>query len=62
MYFQYLGLRKTWLNKCLKGCVSEDPPTDNMGNGLKQCRNLNESTLTIFVNHCEGNCLGASPF
>ena len=31
MYFSTYGLRKTWLDKCLKSPVSEDPLTSNMG-------------------------------
>ena len=30
MYFWTYRLRKTWLNKCLKSPVSEDPSTSNM--------------------------------
>ena len=62
MYFRNLGLRKMSIDKCLKSCFSEDPSTDNITNGLKHCSNLNDSILTIFINHCEGNCTGKSPF
>ena len=55
MYFPKYRLRKTWLDKCLKSRVSEDPSTDNMANGSKQFCNLNNSTFTISVNHCGGN-------
>ena len=58
MYFRNLGFRKTSLDKCLKSSVSEDPWTDNITNGLKHCWNLNYSTFTIFINDCEGNCVG----
>ena len=37
MYFLTYGLRKTWLYKCLKIPVSEDPSTSNMVNGPKDC-------------------------
>ena len=37
MHFWTYRLRKTWLGKCLKSCVSEDPLTRNMVNGLKNC-------------------------
>ena len=37
MYFSTYGPRKTWLDKCLKGFVLEDPSTSNMGNGPKHC-------------------------
>ena len=30
MYFQKYGLRKTWLDRCLKNPISEDPSTTNM--------------------------------
>ena len=51
MYFRKYRLRKTWLDKCLKSCFSEDPSRDNMANGWKYCCNLNESIFTIFINH-----------
>ena len=35
MYFSIYGLQNTWLDKCLKSPVSEDPSTSNMINGLK---------------------------
>ena len=37
MYFQNYILRKTWLEKCLKGAASEEPLTSNMVNGSKHC-------------------------
>ena len=37
MYFSTYGLRKTWLDKCVKRTVSEDPSTTNMVNLLKNC-------------------------
>ena len=55
MYFWTYGLRKTWLDKCLKSPVSEDPSTSNMVNGPKHCWNLNDSTFTIFIDRCEEN-------
>ena len=55
MYFRNYGLRKTWLEKCLRSPVSEDPSTGNMVNELKHCFNLNKSTLSIFTDHCEVN-------
>ena len=57
MFFQEYRLRKTWLGKFLKGRVSEDPSTDNMANGLKQCCSLNGSTISIFINHCRCICV-----
>ena len=62
MYFPKYRLRKTWLDKCLKSRVSEDPSTDNMANGSKHCCNLNDSTFTIIINHCETNCIGKGLF
>ena len=55
--FVFLKLRtpKTWLGKCLKSPVSEDPSTSNMVKMPKHCWNLPHSTFIIFVHHCEGN-------
>ena len=54
-YFWTYGLQKTWLDKGLKSPVSEDALTSDMVNGPKHCWNLEESTFTIFIGHCEGN-------
>ena len=35
--FELMDSEKTWLDKCLKSPVSEDPSTSNMGNGWKHC-------------------------
>ena len=53
----FLNLRtpKTWLDKCQKSPVSEDPSTSNMVNGTKHRWNLNHSTFTIFIDPCEEN-------
>ena len=56
-YFRNYGLRKTSLGKCLKSRDSEKPSTGNMANGSKHCCSLNDITLTIFINHGEGNCV-----
>ena len=61
MDFLTYGLRKTWLEKCLKSHDSEDPSTSNMVNGPKHCSNLNESNFTKFTDHFERNSLGKSP-
>ena len=37
MYFRIYGVQKTWLDKCLKSPVSEDPATSNIMYGLKHC-------------------------
>ena len=55
MYFRNCGLQKTWLDKCLKSPVSEDPLTGNLVNVPKHCFNLNYSTFTMFIDQCEGN-------
>ena len=55
--FGELPARKTWLDQCLKSCVSQDASTDNMGNGSKHCSSLNETTFIIFINYCEGSAL-----
>ena len=62
MYLWQYRLRKTWLDKCLKSRVSDDPSTDNMANGSKHFCNLKDSTVTIFFNHCESNYVGKSLF
>ena len=55
MYFRNYGLGKTWRDKYLKSPVEKYPLKSNMVNGHKNCSNLNGDTLTIFINHCEGN-------
>ena len=55
MCFGHYGLRKTWLDIWLKSPVSEDSLTGNMVNGTKHCCNLNDSTVTLFSDHFEGN-------
>ena len=40
MYFREYRLGKTWLDKCLKSLLSEDPQTDNAANVLKHFCNL----------------------
>ena len=62
MYFRKYLLPKTWLDKCLKSCAAEDPSTNNMANGWKHISNLNDSTFTIFINHCGYNYVGKSLF
>ena len=62
MFFRKNRLRKTWLDKCLKRRVSEDPSIDNMANKSKQFCNLNGSTFTIIINHCGCNYIGKNPF
>ena len=38
-----------------KSPVSKDPLLDNMLNGFKHCCDLDNSTVTIFTDHLEGN-------
>ena len=56
MYFRTDGLRKAWLYKCLKGALSGDSPTSNLVNRPKHCSKHSDSTFTIFIDPCEGNC------
>ena len=55
MFFRNCGLGKTWLYKCLKTLVWEDPSIGNTVNGPKNWFNLNGSTFTILIDHCKGN-------
>ena len=48
IYFRNYLLRKTWLDKCLKSLVSEEPLTTNIVNRPKHCWNLNESIYNIY--------------
>ena len=54
MYLRKYRLQKICLDKCLKSRVSEDALTDNKASRWKYCYDLNYSTITIFINHCEG--------
>ena len=60
MYFRNYAPLKTWLDKCLKSPVSEDPTTTNMVNVPKHCRNLHHRPFIIFINHCQVNWVGKS--
>ena len=53
MYLRNYGLRKRWLDKCLKIPLSEDHLTSNVVNGSKHCFHVNDSTFTIFIDYCE---------
>ena len=55
MYFWTYGLRKTWLDKCLRSPVPEDLSRNNIINRPQNCWNLNDSTFTIFIDHWEDN-------
>ena len=41
-----------WLDKSLKSPVSEDCLRSDMVNGLKDGSDQNESTFTVFIDHC----------
>ena len=51
MYFGNYGLRKTWLDQCLKTPFSKDPSKMNMVNAPKNCSNLTNSIFTRFIDH-----------
>ena len=53
-------LGKIWLDKYLKSRASENPERDNNENESKNFSNLNDSTFTIFINHCEGSSIRKS--
>ena len=52
MYFPKCFLRKTWLDQCLKSCVSPDPSTDDMENGTQHYCNLEDNDFTLYIKHC----------
>ena len=62
MYFQYEGLRKTWLDICLKCLLLEDRLTGNMVNRPKHCCNMNNSTVTRFSDQFQGKLGGKCLF
>ena len=55
MYFGSYGIQNPWLNKSLKSPVSEDPSKCNMVYEPKHCLNLSHSTISISIDHYEGN-------
>ena len=55
MDFGNYALRKTSLDIGLKCHVSEDPSSVNKVNAPKHCCNVNDSNVTIFSGHFEGN-------
>ena len=58
MYSWTYRLRKTWLDKCLKSLVWEEPSRSNVINGVKHCSKRNDSTFPIFIDPCADNyCL-----
>ena len=60
MYLQNYGPWKTLLDQRLKSPVSRDPSKSNMVNAPKHRWNVKGSSFTIFIDHCEGNCLTKS--
>ena len=60
MNFRNYRPRKTWVDKWLKSPVWDDPSTSNTAKRPKHRFNLNGSTFTIFIDHCEGSRLGKS--
>ena len=55
MYFRSYGLQKALLDKNLKSSASEDTSPGSKVHALKHCFNFNGSSLTIFIDQCEGN-------
>ena len=55
MYFLIYGLRNTWLDKCQKCPVSEDPSISKMVNWPKHCSKLKDSTVNTLIHPSEGN-------
>ena len=53
--FPKLRTPKNVVRICPKTPVSKDPLTGNMVNAFKDCCDPNHSTVTIFIDHCEGN-------
>ena len=50
--FWTYGLWKTWLHKCLKSSVWENPSASNMVNRQKHCSKLKNRTFTKFIDPC----------
>ena len=51
--FPKLRTLKTWLDKCLKRPISENPPASNIVNLPKHCWNQHSGTFFIFIDHCQ---------
>ena len=60
MSFCIYRIGKTWLDKCLKSQVSDDPSTSDMVNRPKHCLYLNESSFTTYIDPCERNSVEKS--
>ena len=61
MFFRNYEPQKTWLDKCLKNPIWEDPLRGNVAKGRKSCFNLDDNTFTIFIDHSEGNWVEKGP-
>ena len=55
MFFWTYGIQQRWLDKWLKTPAPEDRSTRKMINGPKNCSKLNGSTITRFIDPCEGD-------
>ena len=55
MYSRNYRLPKRWLDKSQKSSVLDDPLSTNLVNGPKRCYTLDDSTFTIFIDHCANN-------
>ena len=55
MYLWSYGLWETWLDKCLTSPVLEELSRSDMVNVPKHCWNLNDSTVTIFIDPINKN-------
>ena len=56
--FPNLRTPKTWLDKCLKRTVSEDPSTSSMVKVPNHFWNLRHSNFIILIDHCQVNWVG----
>ena len=54
-FFPKLRTPEKWLDICPKSPVSKVPLTGKMVNAFKHCCDLDNSTVTIFTDHLEGN-------
>ena len=58
--FPKLRTPKTWLDKCLKSPVWENPSIRKMVNRPKHSWNLHRSTFIIFIDHWQSSWVGKS--
>ena len=62
IYFWGYGLRKTWLDICLKSPASDNPSKTNMANESQLCLNLSDNTCIIFIDQRECSLVVKSLF